>query len=118
MGGYRVPLRAVFYRESGRWVAHCLELDLLGDGDSTEDALSSLTDAIQLQVEATIEHKNFDNLFSPAEGKYFQMFAAGKDVAVGELNFVFSTPAVAIDGLEAREYDDEHSEEGCELTTA
>lgn len=77
---YRVPVRVVFYREDGAWVAHCLEFDLVGAGKSKEAALRLLAEAIAIQVEASARFKNWANLFAPAEGKYFAMFAAGRDV--------------------------------------
>lgn len=80
------PVRVVFYYELDRWIAHCLEFDLLGDGVSQAEALQCLTEAIELQVAASVEHSNIDNLFHPAEGRIFTMFAQGKQVAVGELS--------------------------------
>ena len=47
----RVPLHVVFYREGEAWIAHCLEFDLAGDGDTKEEALDSLSEAVTLQVE-------------------------------------------------------------------
>ena len=37
----RVPVRVVFYREDGEWVAHCLEFDLIGDGTTKQEALAA-----------------------------------------------------------------------------
>jgi len=105
----RVPLRIVFYREGGDWIAHCLEFDLMGDGPSKEEALKTLSEAIALQVEASIEFKNKANLFSPADGKYFAMFAAGSDVVDGVLEISFraiQSISPMIDKIEAREYGD------------
>jgi len=81
----RVPLRVVFYYEQDQWVAHCLEFDLLGSGDTKQEALDSLTQAICLQIEFSAEHNNLANLFTPADGLVFQRFAAGRDIAKGEL---------------------------------
>ena len=39
-----------------------------------------------LQIEASIEDDNPENLFSPADAKFFHMFAQGKDIAVGDLD--------------------------------
>ena len=108
---FRVPLRIVFYRESGSWIAHCLEFDLIGDGQSKVEALDRLSEAVSLQVEASMEHENYANLFTPAEGKFFEMYAAGHDVISGTLEITAilermkSTSAV-IEGVETREYED------------
>lgn len=107
MGSLRIPLRAVFYRESGRWVAHCLEFDLCGDGETLQEAFDDLNEAITIQLIASVEHKNLANLFSPADGKYFAMFAAGKNAAIEGLTVAPPTQVdhVTIEGIEAREYD-------------
>lgn len=81
----RVPLSVVFYREGDCWVAHCLELDLLGDGDTQAEALSRLSEAIATQVDWSLERDDASLLFSPAPRELFALFAEGDDVAAGEL---------------------------------
>jgi predicted RNase H-like HicB family nuclease len=102
MTNLRVPLRIVFYPEAGSWVAHCLEFDLAGDGTTKEAALMELSEAIRLQIEATVEHGNFRNLFTPADGEVFAKFAAGKDITLGELHIAIEP--VHIDQAQMREY--------------
>ncbi|MGE3637556.1 MAG: type II toxin-antitoxin system HicB family antitoxin [Pirellulales bacterium] len=99
----RLPIRIVFYKEGNAWVAHCLEFDLMGDGDTREEALDQLGDAIALQIEASIEHDNPANLFSPADGKFFEMFAAGKNIAIGELQLKEVSAPRHIDSFEIEE---------------
>ena len=103
MKTFRIPLRVVFYQEEGAWIAHCLEFDLVGDGDSCKAALDSLAEAIGLQLEASVEHGNPRNLFRPAPGEFFQMFAEGKGVTIGELNFEIGP--YKVEHTETREYD-------------
>ena len=98
----RLPLRVVFYYEHDRWVAHCLEFDLLGDGKSQKEALDCLSEALVLQVTASLEHDNPENLFTPAEGVYFRRFAEGRHVAVGEFNIQLE--GFDLHEIEAREY--------------
>ncbi|MEX1231356.1 MAG: hypothetical protein WEB58_14010 [Planctomycetaceae bacterium] len=102
MSTFRLPLRVVFYFESDRWIAHCLDFSLLGDGDTKEEALRSLSTAIAMQVEASVEFNNPRNLFSPADGKYLEMYAKGKDIAVGELSLHIE--GFELNKVEAREY--------------
>ncbi len=96
MPSYHTPLHVVFYYEQDRWIAHCLQFDLIGDGDTKDEAIQSLYDAISLQIEATLESRNFANLFSPAEGRVFDMFARGRNVAVGALK-------LDVDGIDIEE---------------
>lgn len=101
----RLPLRVVFYREEGRCIAHCLELDLVGDGESREEAVKQLCVAIGSQIEASLKYNNMYNLFTPADGRFFAMFAQGRDVAVGEI-CLKRNAAFRIESVEGREYCD------------
>lgn len=92
---FDISLRVVFYKDGSRWIAHCLEFDLLGDGRSKEKALESLTASIDLQLEESFKHDNPSNLLSPAPSEAWEMFALGKDTAVGNLS-------VCVDQLAAK----------------
>lgn len=108
---YRMTLRAVFYKERANWIAHVLEFDLVGHGRTKKAALKMLTDAIMVQIEASRKHNNMANLFTPADGKFFAMFAAGKEAVVGELRMRIPKideedgNDVDIESLEVREYE-------------
>jgi len=39
----------------GRWVAHCLDLDIVGTGDDPEDAFAELLQALRMQIEVWID---------------------------------------------------------------
>jgi len=105
MQSLRVPIRVVFYQEEGAWIAHCLEFDLLGDGETQGDALTMLSKAIRIQVEAARDYGNPANLFSPAEGKYFRMFAAGEDVTAPESALhLESLDDITIEQVELRQF--------------
>lgn len=102
----RIPLRVVFYREGGDWIAHCLEFDLLGDGSTIEKALKCLDDAIVTQIDVSLKHDNVANLFSPADGKFLRMFSAGKDIAaLGQIEIKFHN--VVIENTAYRKYQDD-----------
>ena len=104
----RIPLRIVFYKEEGDWIAHCLEFDVCGDGTTKAEALESLSEAIRIQVEKSIEFENFENLFAPASPEIFGRFAAGSDVAEGELKLhIAPQDSVVIQDAEYREYSEE-----------
>jgi len=86
----------------------------MGDGATKSEALEMLTDAIVLQAHASIENANLANLFSPADGKYFRMYAAGTDVAAGVMEVSvldrLRSEVSMIEGIEAREYEECDSE--------
>lgn len=94
--------RVVFYREGSRWIAHCLEFDLTGDGSTREQALERLNEALAIQVEAVSMRSNPADLFKPADREYFAMFEAGDEVAVGELHL--ASHRLVIEETHAREY--------------
>lgn len=107
----RIPLRIVFYKDDDTAViAHCLEFDLIGHGDTHEQAVGSLCEAINVQVKETIRTGNSENLFSPAPGEYFRMFAAGQSSqrvgkAVGELKIkIHQIDNLNFDDVDGREY--------------
>jgi hypothetical protein len=105
----RIPLRIVFYREDEWIVAHCLEFDLMGHGKEYEDACDSLFESIFIQIHESIDSGNSSNLFSPAPGEFFRMFAAGKSVdrvgkAIGELKINIEN--MDLSDIVAREYID------------
>jgi len=103
----RIPLRIVFYKDGSDWIAHCLEFDLCGDGTTEKEALERLSQAILIQLEASVKHRNFRNLFTPADGELFRRFAAGKTIAVGEVSIQSDDSPVIIERTEAREYSDD-----------
>ena len=53
----RVPLRVVFYKEDGDWIAHCLEFDLLGDHFATRAELAGSDGVVEVHEDfAEIEN--------------------------------------------------------------
>ena len=104
MKSFRMTLKAVLYKEGDIWLAHCLEFDLIGDGETPKDAMKQLNDAITAQIKASIKHKCLKNLFVPAVPKFWEMFATGKNVAKGKLVVKKATPPVTIEEIETREY--------------
>jgi hypothetical protein len=104
MKSFRIPLKAVLYKEDDVWLAHCLEFDLIGDGASPAAAVKSLNKAIGAQIKASVKHKCLQNLFVSADPKFWEMFATGKNIATGELIFQKATSPVTIEAMETREY--------------
>ncbi len=105
MNALRIPLRIVFYRdENGDWIARCLEFDLCGDGPTKEAAAKMLSQAIDIQLEQSLAAQNPANLFTPSDGEYFRMFAAGQHVLLPELEFSSRISSELIERTESREF--------------
>ena len=45
-----VTINVLGYMEDGDWIAHALEMDLVGVGDSFEEAIEALNEFIEAQV--------------------------------------------------------------------
>ncbi len=60
-------LRVVSYKEDGLWVAHCLEMDVIGVGAAVGDALEEL----KSNIEAQLSFAKFEGIdpFRPAPEK-------------------------------------------------
>ncbi|HEV3006283.1 MAG TPA: hypothetical protein VGX78_17570 [Pirellulales bacterium] len=102
MSQFRMPLRIVLYQENGDWIAHCLELDLVGDGSTREKACASLSASINAQLDFYIRHRESAQLFRPAPAEFFKMFAAGKDIAIAELKLA-TIRDVVVESITSRE---------------
>lgn len=100
MAQFTIRLRIVFYYQRDKWIAHCLETDLIGDGESKEEALKRLEDATEMQLEVSIEHGNPDNFFSPADSQLFQMFFRGKHIEMPV--WTFELDNVNVEGIDTR----------------
>ncbi len=51
-GVTEITLTANVYREDDQYIAQCVELPAVGQGDTTEDAVNDLKDAAELYLEA------------------------------------------------------------------
>jgi len=60
----------------GLLVAHCLELDLIGEGTTPQDAIAELIQAIELQIEAC---KSPSQLFFPAPAYVWQKYKQARN---------------------------------------
>ena len=62
-------------REDGGWCATALEMSLRGYGGTFDEALAQLEEAIEAQVSFAVQHDNVDQIFIPAEPRYFRLYA-------------------------------------------
>ena len=62
MRGY-VVLTGIAKREGGQFVSHCRELDVSSCGDTAEEALENLGDAIKVYIDALTETRELSRVF-------------------------------------------------------
>ncbi|MBI4125351.1 MAG: hypothetical protein HY466_05425 [Deltaproteobacteria bacterium] len=68
-GGVALNILVYFDKEDETWIAHCLELDLVEDGDDKLDATLHLLEMMAAQVqECKKDHINF---IHPAPAEYW-----------------------------------------------
>jgi predicted RNase H-like HicB family nuclease len=63
-------LRVLVYEEDGEWLAHLLEMDLVGAGSTEDAALAELSSALEAQMTFCIQENV--NPFTPAPAEFFQ----------------------------------------------
>ena len=69
-GGFSNPSGTnLVYQEEGKIVAHALEMDLVGHGDTIDEAIADLRDLIRMQVEFAISRNNPDLMFPHIRGE-------------------------------------------------
>jgi len=65
-------LRVLVYQEDEEWIAHLLEMDLVGTGSSPEEAEAELAGAFEAQLSYCIQNKL--NPFFPAPPEIFALW--------------------------------------------
>ena len=61
-----IALRMVVYLEGGGWIAHCLEMDVVAEGKTANEAMRNLEDLCQFQIEVAMKEGDLDSVFRPA----------------------------------------------------
>lgn len=76
-GKLDIALRMIVYSEGGWWIAHCLELDVVAEGNTANEAMGSLEDLCRFQIDVAIEEGDLDSVFRPAPPSMWRMFFMG-----------------------------------------
>ena len=74
-----LTVHVIGYREDDHVVTHCLEFDIVAQGENIKEACKNLLDAIALQAEYTLETGNLENLIQPAPPEYWRMLFKEKE---------------------------------------
>ncbi len=65
---------AVLYQESGHYVAHALQLDLVSAGETEDETVDILMDVCITQIRHCLENNNLENLFKSAPPEIWQLW--------------------------------------------
>lgn len=60
--------------ETGEFLAHCLELDLMASGRDAEAVSRDLVDVVTAQIQYAFDHDNLEYLMHPAPEDAWQRF--------------------------------------------
>ncbi|MBI2806728.1 MAG: hypothetical protein HYX68_17250 [Planctomycetes bacterium] len=71
-------LRVISYPEDGLWLAHCLELDIVVEGETAKQALADLIDLCLLHIRTAIDENDLVSIIRPAPGEYWKMFFSAR----------------------------------------
>jgi len=75
----RLDLRVLMYREDVFWIAHCLETDLVGEGETVAQAMDTLIDISNVQIQAALDEGDLASIFSPAPADVWRMYAVAAE---------------------------------------
>jgi len=92
-----MTVHVVLYREEPYFLAHCLEFDLVAQGDTSDEAYRNLLDAIDLQTEFVLEHGDLTNLIRPAPIEYWQFLMTGERFTPQPNGWTLPQPVAATD---------------------
>lgn len=74
----QIDLRAILSREDEVWLAHCLEMDIVAEGNTPREAVQDLIDLCTFQIETAIEHHDLASVFRPAPPEVWIQFFSSK----------------------------------------
>jgi hypothetical protein len=76
----RLDLRAVVYPHGKWWIAHCLEMDLVAEGNAPAQALKDLMELTATQIEVARDSGSLESIFRPAPPEIWTMFSFSREV--------------------------------------
>ncbi len=75
----RVSLRFVIYQEGEWWFAHCLELDIVAEGNTPKEALHDVLSLCSTQIAEAVEAGDVASIFRPAPAEFWRLFTLALD---------------------------------------
>lgn len=69
-----IRISVLGYREDDKWIAHALDMDIIGSADTYEAALEKLEGLISTKVQFAKEKGDASLIFHKAPDKYWHLF--------------------------------------------
>lgn len=73
MSGRVIHLDVLVYKKGKRFIAHCLQLDIVASASTLEQARCDIEDLIKAHTLYTIENDDWDHFFKPAPSEIWAM---------------------------------------------
>jgi predicted RNase H-like HicB family nuclease len=61
--------------KDGGWIAHALEMDIVGHGSSFQEAFADLQELVEMQISFAVFQGSPEMIWKPAEPIWFSLFA-------------------------------------------
>lgn len=75
----RLDFQVLIYREAPFWIAHCLETDLVAEGETEAEAIDNLIAISNVQIQAALDEGDLASVFSPAPPEVWRMYAVAAE---------------------------------------
>lgn len=75
----RLDFQVLIYREAPFWIAHCLETDLVAEGNTVAEAVDHLMDISNVQIQSALEEGDLASIFSPAPPEIWRLYAVAAE---------------------------------------
>lgn len=71
-------LRVLVVREDAKWCAIALDMSLRSYGETQDQAVENLTEAVEAQISFAVQHDTLDEIFVPAEPSCHALYESVK----------------------------------------
>ena len=82
MQNVRLTLSVLIYQEDSWWIAHCLETDVVAEGNTAVRAFENLISLTNLQIEAAMSEGDLQSVFRPAPPSIQAVYAVAADKSI------------------------------------
>lgn len=96
----RLHLDVLLEKEDNHYIAHCLDLDIVSQGATEEEAKDSLTQLITEQIKFAVENNSEELLVHPAPAEYWRRFYIQKANSLRKL--LLSNPPDSFAAIQRR----------------
>ena len=87
MSAARMTFNVLIKKENGGWTAHCLELDIVAQGESFEKAKDEIQSLITIQLDYALANDNMKYFFKPAPDAVWAEFFACRNIEMHRRRF-------------------------------